>query len=204
METCCPRHHSGLSLNPLYPNSSKLVWRGCNEGGGGQEANDPKCSELGWVCIPLAVETYGNRGREAQSTFSHLASHLAIITSSHKSKVLTELYSRLNFTLVRAVARALLARCAPSLGLQDIVWIFLVIMTHVYYLVTTYVLYELLIAVANTIWFGWAHFRGCNWFSIFHVWKESNKTTPNDVCKLFVWIFLLKSSCSLPLQELKS
>eukprot|EP00731_Ephydatia_muelleri_P014360 Em0008g80a len=84
-------------------------------------ANDPKCSELGWVCIPLAVETYGNWGREAQSTFSRLASHLAIITSSHKSKVLTELYSRLNFTLVWAVARALLARCAPSLGLQDIV-----------------------------------------------------------------------------------
>eukprot|EP00731_Ephydatia_muelleri_P038459 Em0769g3a len=48
-------------------------------------ANDPKCSELGWVCIPLAVETYGNWGREAQSTFSRLASHLAIITSSHKS-----------------------------------------------------------------------------------------------------------------------
>ncbi|KAL5463841.1 hypothetical protein EMCRGX_G032784 [Ephydatia muelleri] len=47
-------------------------------------ANDPKCSELGWVCIPLAVETYGNWGREAQSTFSRLASHLAIITSSHK------------------------------------------------------------------------------------------------------------------------
>eukprot|EP00731_Ephydatia_muelleri_P012305 Em0006g1199a len=83
-------------------------------------ANDPKCSVLGWVCIPLAVETYGNWGREAQSTFSRLASHLAIITSSHKIKVLTELYSRLNFTLVRAVARALLARCAPSLGLQDI------------------------------------------------------------------------------------
>ena len=49
------------------------------------------------------------------------SSHLAIITSSHKGKVLTELYSRLNFTLVRAVARALLARCAPSLGLQDII-----------------------------------------------------------------------------------
>lgn len=81
--------------------------------------HDPKCSELGWVCIPLAVETYGNWGREAHSTFSRLASHLAIITSSHKGKVLTELFSRLNFTLVRAVARALLARYAPSLGLQD-------------------------------------------------------------------------------------
>ena len=26
-------------------------------------ANDPKCSGLGWVCIPLAVETYGNWGK---------------------------------------------------------------------------------------------------------------------------------------------
>ena len=88
------------------------------------KTNDPKCSELGWVCIPLAVETYGNWGREAQSTFSRLASHLAIITSSHKGKVLTELYSRLNFTLVRAVTRALLARCALALGLQDIIEFF--------------------------------------------------------------------------------
>ena len=83
-------------------------------------ANDPKCLEFGWVFIPLAVETYGNWGSEAQTTFSYLASNLAIITSSYKGKVLTELYSRLNFTLVRSVARALLARCAHSLGLMDI------------------------------------------------------------------------------------
>ena len=83
-------------------------------------ANDPKCSELGWVCIPLAVETYGNWDREAQSTFSrlasHLASHLAIITSSHKGKVLTELYSRLNFTLVRAVAEPCWQDVLPPLA----------------------------------------------------------------------------------------
>ena len=83
-----------------------------------QGANDPKCSELGWLCITLAVETYGNWGRETQSTFSRLVSHLAIITSSHKGMVLTELYSRLNFTLVWAEAITLLARCAPSLGLR--------------------------------------------------------------------------------------
>ncbi|KAL5492004.1 hypothetical protein EMCRGX_G017390 [Ephydatia muelleri] len=121
--------HAALDItvtSPLIP--SILTAASLSEGAAVEEAevrkhraNDPKCSELGWVCIPLAVETYGNWGREAQSTFSRLASHLAIITSSHKSKVLTELYSRLNFTLVWAVARALLARCAPSLGLQDIV-----------------------------------------------------------------------------------
>ena len=36
-------------------------------------ANDPKCRELGWMCIPMAVETYGNWGREAQHMFSRLA-----------------------------------------------------------------------------------------------------------------------------------
>ena len=36
-----------------------------------------KCSELGWVCVPLAVETYGNWGKEAHTTFSHLASCIA-------------------------------------------------------------------------------------------------------------------------------
>ena len=30
-------------------------------------ANDTRCQELGWTCIPLAVETYGNWGMEAQS-----------------------------------------------------------------------------------------------------------------------------------------
>ena len=40
-------------------------------------ANDPKCQELGWVCVPLAVETYGNWGREAHTTFTRLAMHSA-------------------------------------------------------------------------------------------------------------------------------
>ena len=40
-------------------------------GGGGSAAasaevrthieNDPKCEELGWICVPLAVEAYGAR-----------------------------------------------------------------------------------------------------------------------------------------------
>ena len=37
------------------------------------KANDPKCRELGWVCIPLAVETYGCWGVEAQGSLSPLA-----------------------------------------------------------------------------------------------------------------------------------
>eukprot|EP00731_Ephydatia_muelleri_P037802 Em0566g4a len=33
-------------------------------------SNGLKCQELGWSCIPLAVETYGNWGKEAHDTFS--------------------------------------------------------------------------------------------------------------------------------------
>ena len=31
--------------------------------------------ELGWMCIPMAAETYGNRGKEAQYMFSRLATY---------------------------------------------------------------------------------------------------------------------------------
>ena len=37
------------------------------------QANDPKCSELGWVCVPVVVETYGSWGR---SLCYHLLSSL--------------------------------------------------------------------------------------------------------------------------------
>ena len=76
-------------------------------------SNGPKCQELGWSCIPLAVETYGNWGKEAQDTISRLASHLAIHQSSLKSSVVAEIYGRLNMTLVRSIARAILARELP-------------------------------------------------------------------------------------------
>ena len=41
-------------------------------------SNDAKCVELGWVCIPLVVETYGAWGQEAVKTFAQLASRLAM------------------------------------------------------------------------------------------------------------------------------
>eukprot|EP00731_Ephydatia_muelleri_P003120 Em0001g3120a len=54
------------------------------------EANDTKCQELGWTCIPLAVETFGHWGKEAQAVFSRLASFIAIHRASPKSSVLNE------------------------------------------------------------------------------------------------------------------
>ena len=67
-------------------------------------------SVLGWISIPLAVETYGCWGAEAQSTISRLASRLAIQLQCSKSKAITTIYQRLNITLIRANTRALLSR----------------------------------------------------------------------------------------------
>ena len=71
-----------------------------------------------WVgCVPIAVETYGNWGQEAKQTFSRLASCLATDSSQPKCKVIAELYGRLNLTLMRAIARAILVRAFRPIGL---------------------------------------------------------------------------------------
>ncbi|KAL5481641.1 hypothetical protein EMCRGX_G021842 [Ephydatia muelleri] len=75
--------------------------------------NDPKCSELGWKCTPLAVETYGCWGAEARETLSHLATRLAIPMRCTKSQAIAAIYGRLSLTLVRSCARALLSRAGP-------------------------------------------------------------------------------------------
>ena len=79
-------------------------------------ANDTRCQELGWTCIPLAVETYGNWGMEAQSVFSHLASLLAIGQAIPKPKMLGDIYGHLNMSLVRSVARAIMGRDNVRIG----------------------------------------------------------------------------------------
>ena len=49
--------------------------------------NDPKCADLGWQYVPLAVENYGAWGPEALKAFSQVASRLAISGNTPKSKV---------------------------------------------------------------------------------------------------------------------
>ena len=82
------------------------------------EQNDTKCSELGSQCIPLAVETYRAWGEEACNAFSCIAMHEAILTNCSKSHVLGDLYGRLSIVLVRANARAILARSLQVAGMQ--------------------------------------------------------------------------------------
>ena len=74
-------------------------------------ANDPKCAELGWRCVPLAVESYCNWCEEARRIFALLATRLAFGSSSFsKATVISDMFGRLNITLVRAIARGILAR----------------------------------------------------------------------------------------------
>eukprot|EP00731_Ephydatia_muelleri_P011951 Em0006g845a len=72
--------------------------------------SDKKCDELGWVCIPLVVETYGGWGAEAVAALSKLAGRLSVRNNELKSKTIFSLYSRLGLTLVRANCRAILSR----------------------------------------------------------------------------------------------
>ena len=73
-------------------------------------SNDVKCSELGWSCIPLAVETYGYWGAEARLHLSRFASQLAARLNCSKSHATSTLYGRLNLVPVRANARAMLSQ----------------------------------------------------------------------------------------------
>ena len=112
---------AALDLTITSPLCSAILSESCHQAGAAALAaearklhsNGPKCQELGWSCIPLAVETYGNWGKEAHDTFSRLASYLAIHQSSPKPAVVAEIYGRLNIALVHSIARAILARELP-------------------------------------------------------------------------------------------
>ena len=102
-------------------NSSTLLEAGVTSGSAAlaaevrkHNANDAKCSELGWTCIPIAVETSGCWGAEAMQTLSRLASRLATRGNCSKSHATCLLYGRLSLTLMRANARALLSRAGSS------------------------------------------------------------------------------------------
>ncbi|KAL5475783.1 hypothetical protein EMCRGX_G025635 [Ephydatia muelleri] len=87
--------HLGLHIN--FPKSEAAEIRK-------HAANDSRCQDLGSTCVPQTIETYGNWGKEAHGVFSHLASLLSISQSIPKPKIVTEIYSHLNMSLVRSVA----------------------------------------------------------------------------------------------------
>ena len=81
-------------------------------------SNDGKSGDLGWVCIPLVVETYSMWGQEAVKSFAQLASRLAITCSKPKSVITHGLCGRLNTCLVQSVASAILSRIEHPLPLN--------------------------------------------------------------------------------------
>ena len=112
---------AALDLTITSPLCSAILTESCHQAAAAALAaearklhsNGPKCLKLGCSCILLAMETYGNWGKEAHYTFSRLASYLAIHQSFPKSAVVAEIYGQLNIALVRSIARAILAREIP-------------------------------------------------------------------------------------------
>ena len=74
------------------------------------QEDNPKCSELGWVCIPVVAESYGAWGKGATQLFSTTASRIATLSSKPKSVTMNDIYGRLNLQLVRANATSILTR----------------------------------------------------------------------------------------------
>ena len=73
-------------------------------------SNNAKCGKLGWVCIPLVVESFGSWEPEAQYSLSRLTGRLATRLGQPKSITTNQIYGRLNLILIRANSRAILSR----------------------------------------------------------------------------------------------
>ena len=58
----------------------------------------------------MIIRNVWQLGKEAQDVLSWLASPLAISQAIPKPKMLAEIYGRLNMSLVRSVARAIMGR----------------------------------------------------------------------------------------------
>ncbi|KAL5494359.1 hypothetical protein EMCRGX_G015676 [Ephydatia muelleri] len=82
--------------------------------------NDSICSELGWKCVPLVVETFGAWGKTAGQFFGQLAVRLAAQGNSTKATTLNSIYGRLSLLLVRANARAFIARSISEATTMDL------------------------------------------------------------------------------------
>ena len=77
---------AAFDLTVVSPLNSKTLNEAGTTGGSAADnaeahkhtANNQKCRELGWVCVPLAVETDGCWSEEAQCSISRLAARQAL------------------------------------------------------------------------------------------------------------------------------
>ena len=74
------------------------------------DQNDAKCTDLGWVCVPLAVDTYGQWCDEAHRAFAEIATRLSTRTKVSWASALSSIYNTLGVVLARHNAIAVLAR----------------------------------------------------------------------------------------------
>ena len=89
-QTGCIGFHRHITAKSHY-----FKWSECDAGSAASAAearkhatNDAKCNRLGWVCIPLAVETYSCWGDEAIKCLDRLAARIATRTARPKSSAL--------------------------------------------------------------------------------------------------------------------
>lgn len=84
--------------------------------------NDAKCADLHWLCIPLAVDSYGQWCDEAHTAFVEIASHLSTRTKVSLSVALASIFNTLGLILTRHNAIAVLARRAKpfSIGAAEL------------------------------------------------------------------------------------
>ena len=76
----CPSRQRYIQVASMTVGSAALVAENRKH-----NTNDRKCEELGWVCIPLVVETYGCWGAAAVAAFSKLAGRLSTRLNKPKS-----------------------------------------------------------------------------------------------------------------------
>ena len=81
--------------------------------------NDPKCADLGWTCVPLAVDSYGRWCDEAHTAFSEVAVRLSTRTKVSFSSALSSIYNSLSLVLVRQNGLALIAKRSPGVGAHE-------------------------------------------------------------------------------------
>ena len=81
---------------------------------------DADCAAKGWVCVPLAVETFGTWDGEGEAAVVKLAQHVAARTGVPRSVAVGAIFAHLSIALQRANARAIQRRyqfSRPALGL---------------------------------------------------------------------------------------
>jgi hypothetical protein len=103
-------HPAGLAQHPLVADNAK---RHCNLAEARKMQTDgPPCEAKGWGFSPFALSTWGGLGTSAKSVLFEVTKRAtADLQGWPKTHALLEIREGLSVTLMRAIARQLLAKC---------------------------------------------------------------------------------------------